>query len=91
MVSMTGDGRLGNPGGQAHTVYDGEPWFDGKSIQSLDNSQVANDLIDAGVPGVSHTNGRQANLEAWHLFLEDLRKKAATQAVSKFLIERKIT
>ena len=35
MTKMTGDGKLGDPAGYAHTVYDGEPWFGGKSIPTV--------------------------------------------------------
>ena len=74
-----------SPIDHAHTAYDGLPFFGGRKINHTSNSEVADLLINAGVPGASHANGRQANLEAWNTFHENLRKQAADKAVQEYL------
>jgi hypothetical protein len=74
-----------SPNDHAHTPFDGLPYFGGRKINDTSNSEVANLLINAGVPGASHANGRQANLEAWDKFLRDFRKRAADKAVADYL------
>lgn len=75
-----------SPLDHAHTPFDGLPFFGGRKINDTTNSEVANLLINAGVPGASHANGRQANLVAYHEFLQGLRKQAADKAVAEFLV-----
>jgi hypothetical protein len=74
-----------SPLDHAHTPYDELPFFGDRKINDTSNSEVANLLINAGVPGASHANGRQDNLAAWDKFHENLRKEAADKAVADFL------
>jgi hypothetical protein len=69
----------------ASTPFDDLPFFGGRKIKETGNSEIASLLIDAGIPGASHNNGRQKNLELYDAHLETFRKKAADKAVADFL------
>lgn len=71
--------------GYASTPFDDLPFFGGRKIKATGNSEIASLLIDAGIPGASHNNGRQKNLELYDAHLETFRKKAADKAVADFL------
>jgi hypothetical protein len=59
----------------------------GQAVADLTPGEIANLLIDLGVPNVSHSNGKRANLEAYSQFIDSIRKPAADGAVAKFSSE----
>jgi hypothetical protein len=68
----------------APTELDGLPLPRNQRVADLTPPQLTTLLTDAGIPGVSHDNGRRQNLEAYAAFLDGVRKPAEKAAVSKF-------
>jgi hypothetical protein len=50
-----------------------------------DERKLASVLIDAGVPGVDHSQGREINAAAYAAHLDNIAQKAAKAAVAAWL------
>jgi len=61
---------------------------DGRVLDDVGGSELARILIQEGVPGVSHENGRQKNVEAYAAYLDAIEKEAAAKAVAARLRRR---
>ena len=61
---------------------------DGRELDAVGGGELARVLIQEGVPGVSHENGRQKNVEAYAAYLEAIEKEAAAKAVAARLRQR---
>ena len=70
---------------QGATVFDNLPLPGGKKIPECGNADLVNILIGLGVPGASHSHGRQQNLQAYSDHLDTIKTKAAEEAVQKIL------
>ena len=78
--------RPGNP----RTQFDHLPFFGGETVGNVASDEIARALIARNVPGISHTNGREANLSAYSQHLEKLGKAAADRAVNDWIHLMKI-
>ena len=78
--------RPGNP----KTQFDGLPFFGNRKVGDVDSSEIARQLIARDVAGVSHKNGREANLAAYSAHIEAIGKAAADRAVSEWLNQVKV-
>lgn len=75
------------PDGETKTAFDGLPVPGGKQISQLTNGELAAALIKAGVDGVSHSQPRTQNLEAYAAFIGRLKQDAADRAANDWLKE----
>jgi hypothetical protein len=57
----------------------------GAKIAETETNVLRGILLTAGVPGISASNGRYANLEAYQKHLDGIRKSAADAAVANWL------
>jgi hypothetical protein len=64
---------------------DALPLPNGGTVGSTDGGELARRLIKAGVPGIDNTAGKHINAAAYAAFIEDIRKRAADDAVNKWL------
>jgi hypothetical protein len=67
------------------TSYDHLPLPQGAKVVDLGNAQLASVLAARGVPGISHSNGREENLKAYAVHLDKIRKEAADKAEEQWL------
>lgn len=74
--------------GNQSSPFDGLPFPGAQKIQGLSAAEVTRLLLTAGVPGVSHSNGRDANLEAYEAHLDQIHKQAGEAAVAAWVKAR---
>ena len=73
------------PTGGTRTEFDNLILPKGRGASELSNGDLAKILIERNVSGVSHSRGREANLQVYAAFLDKIRKAAADKAVSDWL------
>jgi hypothetical protein len=73
------------PGTNARTENDHLTLPGGKKPQELSSADLARVLLAAGIPGASHAQGREANLQAYANHLETMRKRAADNVVAEWI------
>ena len=61
---------------------------DGRELDAVGGAELARILIQEGVPGVSHENGRMKKVEAYFGYLDAIERKAAAEAVAARLRQR---
>jgi len=76
------------PTSYASTSNDALPLPGGKKIAELSNGALATLLAGTGVPGVSHSQGRDANMASYAAHLAAIHKQAGDTAVAKWLASK---
>jgi hypothetical protein len=65
-------------------ALDSLPLPTGNQVSDLTPGELATLLVDVGVPNVSHSNGKRANLESYAAFLDGIKKPAIDAALAQF-------
>lgn len=73
------------PASWAKTEHDHMPLPNGKTVGATPTGELMQTLVDLQIPGVSHENGRAANVAAYAKHVENMREEAASKAVAAFL------
>jgi hypothetical protein len=73
------------PSAHASTGFDHLTLPGNKKPRDLSSADLARVLLAAGIPGVSHAQGREENLAAYAAHLEIMRKRAADNVVSEWI------
>ena len=73
------------PGGVTRTEFDHLPVPGKKTIAELSNGELANLLIAAGIPNVSHTAPRIDNLKAYEKHVGKIMSDAAWAALNEWV------
>lgn len=73
------------PGGVTRTDHDHLPLPGGKTIANLSNGELANVLLAAGVPNVSHSAPRTQNLQEYSRFIGQIMGDAGWRALNEWI------
>jgi hypothetical protein len=71
--------------GKQNGPFDGLPLPGGKRVADVSSAELTRILQSVGIPGVSPSQGRDANLSAYAQHFEAIRKQAADNAVAEWL------
>jgi hypothetical protein len=78
-----------NPGVPPRTYHDSLPIPGGRFLGDVPSDELSRTLIRAGVPGVSASNGRGVNADAYAAFLSQISAEAGNRAIAEWLLKNK--
>lgn len=72
----------------AKTLHDPLPWPGGRTLGAVPPAEFTSKLVEWGIPGASHEQGREANAAAYGRHIERLRTEGAAAATNAWLAGR---